>query len=59
MIINELKPCCNECGDIDGSFDIETIHYVHGEKKAISRIYCEHQAACKRYREFKEEPNKI
>ncbi len=52
MIINELKPCCNECGDIDGYFDTEKLQYTTGEKKAISRICCEHQAVCKKYIEY-------
>lgn len=52
MIINELKPCCNECGDIDGYFDTEKLQYTTGEKKAISKICCEHQAVCKKYIEY-------
>lgn len=54
MIINELKPCCDECGDIDGYFDTEKLQYMTGEKKAISRICCEHQAVCKKYIECEE-----
>ena len=49
MIINELKPCCDECGDIEGYFDTEKLQCMTGEKKAISRICCEHQAVCKKY----------
>ncbi len=54
MIINELKPCCNECGEIDGYFDTEKLQRITGENNVISRIYCEHQAVCKRYIEYDE-----
>lgn len=51
MIVNELKPCCEECGDIDLSCETEKFEYLVGENKAMSKIYCEHQAVCKKYLE--------
>lgn len=59
MIVNEFKPCCRECGEIEINYDTNKKEYALGEKTAHSRIYCDHQAVCKKYIECNEEPNKI
>lgn len=59
MIVNEFKPCCRECGEIDIDYDTDKAQYANGESKAFSKIYCRHQAVCKQYIECGEKPNEI
>lgn len=49
MIVNKLKPCCDNCSFIDGTFRTEEINCVIGTSNVISTIYCEHMSVCKPY----------
>ncbi len=59
MIVNEFKPCCRECGEIDIDYESESAKYANGESTAFSKIYCRHQTVCKKYIECDEKPNEI
>ena len=54
MIINHLKPCCEDCSFIDGTFCTDDITDVCGKVTTISKIYCEHMSVCKPYIESME-----
>lgn len=63
MIINKLKPCYNDCEDIDAH--VETVRdapiNADGEFLRIcdTHIYCRHYYVCKKYIECDKEPSKI
>lgn len=54
MIDYQLKPCCNECNNLDLDYAQETIRYdlVQNEYQATT-IYCKHQIVCGKYNEVK------
>ena len=63
MIHNFLKPCCNNCENIDIKADtsIGTSCDTEGcfERFCDTVICCGHECVCKRYIEYEQEPNKI
>lgn len=63
MINNFLKPCCNDCVNIDVKADTsrgtETNEKGYLERFCDTIICCGHQYVCKRYIECEQEPNKI
>ncbi len=63
MINNFLKPCCNDCNNIDikANTSSDTFCNASGYQEMICEtiICCGHQYVCKRYIECKQEPNKI
>lgn len=63
MINNFLKPCCNECMNIDVKANTSsgTVNDENGYLKRVcdTVIYCGHQYVCNRYIECEQEPNKI
>lgn len=62
MIHNWLKPCCNDCDDIDIKADTsrEVFRNAVGEsaRNCDTIICCGHQYVCKRYIECEKEPNR-
>lgn len=65
MIINKLKPCCNDCNliDIQVSTERDSVRTTDTGNDLISicdtAIWCGHYYVCKKYVECDKEPSKI